>query len=145
MPWTTLIALRFARMRRSLLYAAVRSPFPGFTSLHRTVVWTVGQLDATDHQRAWCKEGGREFDGAFTGDDGVEVWYEAKSGKYWELANETPKVMEKFKSNLGDARLIAEEGGRKFSLISEKPIPENIVKWFDKKNYTWRVIPKGAG
>ncbi|WFB08202.1 PrsW family glutamic-type intramembrane protease [Streptomyces sp. LX-29] len=102
-------------------------------------------LQETLGGRGSFRDGGREFDGAFTGDDGVEVWYEAKSGRYWELANENPKVMEKFKSNLGDARRIAEEGGRKFSLISEKPIPENIVKWLDKKNYTWRVIPKGAG
>ncbi|AUA16522.1 hypothetical protein GTZ89_16990 [Streptomyces sp. SID8382] len=95
--------------------------------------------------RGSFRDGGREFDGAYLGDDGVEVWYEAKSGRYWDLANENPKVMEKFKSNLGDARRIAEEGGRKFSLISEKPIPENIVKWLNKKNYMWRVISKEAG
>ncbi|WP_413100118.1 PrsW family intramembrane metalloprotease [Streptomyces sp. Inha503] len=95
--------------------------------------------------RGSFREGGREFDGAYLGDDGVEVWYEAKSGRYWDLANENPKVMEKFKSNLGDARRIAEEGGRRFSLISEKPIPENIVKWLNKKNYVWRVISKEAG
>ncbi|MFE5162646.1 PrsW family intramembrane metalloprotease [Streptomyces sp. NPDC056697] len=95
--------------------------------------------------RGSFREGGREFDGAHLGDDGVEVWYEAKSGRYWDLANENPKVMEKFKSNLGDARRIAEESGRRFSLISEKPIPENIVKWLNKKNYVWRVISKEAG
>lgn len=95
--------------------------------------------------RGSFREGGREFDGAYLGDDGAEVWYEAKSGKYWDLANENPKVMEKFKSNLGDARRIAEEGGRRFSLISEKPIPENIAKWLNKKNYVWRVISKEAG
>ncbi|AGP58305.1 hypothetical protein M271_34465 [Streptomyces rapamycinicus NRRL 5491] len=95
--------------------------------------------------RGSFREGGREFDGAYPGDDGIEVWYEAKSGRYWDLANENPKVMEKFKSNLGDARRIAEEGGRRFSLISEKPIPENIVKWLNKKNYVWRVISKEAG
>lgn len=95
--------------------------------------------------RGSFREGGREFDGAHLGDDGVEVWYEAKSGRYWDLANENPKVMEKFKSNLGDARRIAEESGRRFSLISEKPIPENIVKWLNKKNYVWRVISKETG
>lgn len=95
--------------------------------------------------RGSFREGGREFDGAFLGDDGIEVWYEAKSGRYWDLANENPKVMEKFKSNLGDARRISEESGRRFSLISEKPIPENIVKWLNKKNYVWRVISKEAG
>ncbi|MCO8303548.1 PrsW family glutamic-type intramembrane protease [Streptomyces sp. RKCA744] len=95
--------------------------------------------------RGSFREGGREFDGAYLGDDGIEVWYEAKSGRYWDLANENPKVMEKFKSNLGDARRISEESGRRFSLISEKPIPENIVKWLNKKNYVWRVISKEAG
>lgn len=73
------------------------------------------------------------------------MWYEAKSGRFWELANENPKVMEKFKSNLGDARRIAEAGGHRFALISENAIPENITKWLAKKNYAWRVISKETG
>ncbi|MDT3398959.1 hypothetical protein RKE29_20315 [Streptomyces sp. B1866] len=91
------------------------------------------------------KAGKREFDGSSTRSDGTEVWYEAKSGRYWELASGDPKVLAKFKSNLGEARLIAEENGRQFELVSDKPIPDNIVRRLSKKNYTWRVVPKEPG
>jgi hypothetical protein len=87
------------------------------------------------------RQGGREFDGSYTEDDGTETWYEAKSGKYWDLVNRNPKVMAKFKANLGDARRIATENGSGFQLISENPIPENIAEWLAKKGYTWKVIP----
>ncbi|MEU1803022.1 DUF6883 domain-containing protein [Streptomyces sp. NPDC019937] len=52
-PWTALIALRFARMRRALLYAAARPPHPGADSLHRAVVWSARQIDASNHEDAW--------------------------------------------------------------------------------------------
>ncbi|MEU1906527.1 PrsW family glutamic-type intramembrane protease [Streptomyces hygroscopicus] len=91
------------------------------------------------------KEGRRQFDGSFTREDGTEVWYEAKSGKYWELANRDPKVMSKFKANLGEARQIAEMNGKDFSLISEEPIPEDVIRWLSKKKITWQVISKEAG
>ncbi len=52
-PWSTLIALRFARMRRALFYAAAGTPYADSAPLHRTVAWTTAQIDATDHQHAW--------------------------------------------------------------------------------------------
>ncbi|WP_143645223.1 PrsW family glutamic-type intramembrane protease [Streptomyces antioxidans] len=54
-PWSTLIALRFARLRRSLLYGAAGGapPYPGAESLHRTVAWSAAQVDASDRQHAW--------------------------------------------------------------------------------------------
>ncbi|MFI0734991.1 PrsW family intramembrane metalloprotease [Streptomyces sp. NPDC021225] len=52
-PWSTLIALRFARMRRALFYAAAGTPYTDSDPLHRTVAWTAAQIDATDHQHAW--------------------------------------------------------------------------------------------
>ncbi|WP_225850132.1 hypothetical protein [Streptomyces sp. HPF1205] len=88
-------------------------------------------------------EGGRQFDGTYTADDGTETWFEAKSGQFWELANRDAKTMAKFKSNLGDARRIAIEEGKAFEVISENPIPENIVEWLAKKGYTWKIIPWG--
>ncbi|MDW6059738.1 PrsW family intramembrane metalloprotease [Streptomyces sp. FXJ1.4098] len=53
-PWSTLIALRFARLRRSLLYG-VRggAPYAGAEALHRTVAWTAAQIDASDREHAW--------------------------------------------------------------------------------------------
>lgn len=89
------------------------------------------------------REGGREFDGSYPGGkEDARTWYEAKSGAYWERANQHEKVMLKFKANLGDARRIAAEHGKEFLLISEKEIPENIVKWLEKKGYNWKIIPK---
>ncbi|MFF4740706.1 hypothetical protein ACFY2W_33170 [Streptomyces sp. NPDC001262] len=89
------------------------------------------------------REGKREFDGSYPGGkEDATTWYEAKSGAYWDRANSDPKVMEKFKSNLGEARSIAAQRGKEFILISENPIPENIVKWLDKKGYNWKIIPK---
>ncbi|MGW2327359.1 RNase A-like domain-containing protein [Streptomyces sp. NPDC001700] len=53
-PWSTLIALRFARLRRALLYGATGGPpYPGAESLHRTVVWSAAQIDASDREGAW--------------------------------------------------------------------------------------------
>ncbi|MET7937798.1 PrsW family intramembrane metalloprotease [Streptomyces sp. NPDC005322] len=53
-PWSTLIALRFARLRRSLLYGVTGGgPYPGAESLHRTVAWSVAQIDASDREPAW--------------------------------------------------------------------------------------------
>ncbi|MFF7653622.1 RNase A-like domain-containing protein [Streptomyces sp. NPDC007983] len=53
-PWSTLIVLRFARLRRSLLYGlAGGQPYPGAESLHRTVAWSAAQIDASDREHAW--------------------------------------------------------------------------------------------
>ncbi|MYX61429.1 PrsW family intramembrane metalloprotease [Streptomyces sp. SID8382] len=54
-PWSTLIALRFARLRRSLLYGVVDGApsYPGAESLHRTVAWSAAQIDASDREQAW--------------------------------------------------------------------------------------------
>ncbi|MER7875581.1 PrsW family intramembrane metalloprotease [Streptomyces solisilvae] len=54
-PWSTLIALRFARLRRSLLYGVVDGApsYPGAESLHRTVAWSAAQIDASDREHAW--------------------------------------------------------------------------------------------
>lgn len=53
-PWSALIALRFARLRRSLLYGmADGPPYPGADSLHRTVAWSAAQIAASDREPAW--------------------------------------------------------------------------------------------
>lgn len=53
-PWSTLMALRFARLRRSLLYGMPGGPpYPGAESLHRTVAWSAAQIDASDREHAW--------------------------------------------------------------------------------------------
>ncbi|MER6141632.1 PrsW family intramembrane metalloprotease [Streptomyces sparsogenes] len=53
-PWSTLIALRFARLRRSLFYGVTGgAPYTGAEVLHRTVAWAASQIDASDREQAW--------------------------------------------------------------------------------------------
>ncbi|MEU3741911.1 PrsW family intramembrane metalloprotease [Streptomyces sp. NPDC032198] len=54
-PWSLLIALRFARMRRSLCYAAGRVPPDRLQSLHAAVAATAARMNASNHQGAWEK------------------------------------------------------------------------------------------
>ncbi|MFG2775076.1 RHS repeat-associated core domain-containing protein [Streptomyces sp. NPDC048350] len=85
--------------------------------------------------------GGRDFDGSYGKTGGGEVWYEAKSGGYWDRVNQHPKDMEKFKSNAGDQRRIANENGVEFRVISNVEIPDNITSWLTKKGIGWDIIP----
>ncbi len=66
---------------------------------------------------------GREFDGAFG-----DVWFEAKSGPYWErLSN--PKRLQKFKSDMGARKRIANDAGKQYELHSNTPIPDAVKTW----------------
>ncbi|MFJ5029498.1 RHS repeat domain-containing protein [Streptomyces sp. NPDC088560] len=88
--------------------------------------------------------GGRDFDGKYMLPDGSrEMWYEAKSGAYWDRANSNDRVMNKFKSNLGSQKRIASENGAEFMVISENNIPANIREFLDKKEVPYAVIPRG--
>ncbi|MEU8698543.1 PrsW family glutamic-type intramembrane protease [Streptomyces sp. NPDC048680] len=51
--WTLLIALRYIRLRRSLLYATALSPPRETEPLRRAVARITAQMDATDGQGAW--------------------------------------------------------------------------------------------
>ncbi len=87
------------------------------------------------------KSGKRQFDGEFTDETGQEIWYEAKSGQYWERLNSNSVDMAKFKSKLMEESKIAAENGKEFCLISQNPIPENILKWLAKKGVPYKIIP----
>ncbi|MEU6084231.1 hypothetical protein [Streptomyces sp. NPDC047108] len=52
-PLTMLIALRFARMRRALLYAAGRTRADRLEALHQAVADTATRMDASNHGAAW--------------------------------------------------------------------------------------------
>ncbi|MEV7953599.1 PrsW family glutamic-type intramembrane protease [Streptomyces sp. NPDC087532] len=53
LPWSLVIALRYVRLRRSLLYAAAVAP-PGSSGvLYQALVRISDRMDATDHQGAW--------------------------------------------------------------------------------------------
>ena len=73
-------------------------------------------------------KGGREFDGAFG-----NRWYEAKSGNYWRDVTSKPRKLEKFKSDMGDRKRIANEHGGTYELHSNTAIPKDIKNWLNKK------------
>ncbi|MFD3519440.1 DUF6531 domain-containing protein [Streptomyces sp. NPDC058653] len=88
------------------------------------------------------KENGREFDGAYIDElTGRGVWYEAKSGDFWENILKNPKRLDKFFSTEGQKLGIAQSKGIHYEIISEKSIPEPVVKWLAKKGIPWRIHP----
>lgn len=74
------------------------------------------------------KSGGREFDGAIG-----KIWYEAKSGRYWEDHAQVGKGFEKFKSDIGARNSIAKKNGATYELHSNTPIPNHVKEWLKKK------------
>ncbi|MFD8305768.1 RNase A-like domain-containing protein [Streptomyces sp. NPDC059690] len=52
-PWSLLIALRYVRLRRSLLYAAASTPTDDTGELHQAVARITTRIEASDNQRAW--------------------------------------------------------------------------------------------
>ncbi|MFF4085178.1 DUF6531 domain-containing protein [Streptomyces sp. NPDC001777] len=84
----------------------------------------------------------RQIDGKFIDPEtGGEVWYEAKSGRFWDDINADQRKMATFKSKLGEARREAIDSGATYIVVSEVPIPENITAFLTKKSIPWRVIP----
>ena len=77
--------------------------------------------------------GGREFDGAIG-----NIWYEAKSGNYWEMVMSSEQKLNKFKSDMGDRLRIARENNATYELHSNTPIPPSVKEWLSKKeiNFT---------
>ncbi|MEU6292110.1 RNase A-like domain-containing protein [Streptomyces sp. NPDC046988] len=56
-PWSLLVALRYVRLRRSLLFAAAVSETGRDTEeLRAGVSWITGQMDASDYQGAWRRD-----------------------------------------------------------------------------------------
>ena len=85
--------------------------------------------------------GGRQFDGSYGDIWGAQaIWYEAKSGNFWQMLETNTKALNKFhsNSNTGDQARIARSNGNAFEVISENPIPANITQWLDKKEFPIR-------
>ena len=72
--------------------------------------------------------GGREFDGGIG-----NRWWEAKSGNYWDMLENNPRELAKFKSDMGNRLQIANENGATYELFSNRPIPQSIKLWLEKK------------
>lgn len=88
------------------------------------------------------KEGGREFDGAYINElTGRGVWYEAKSGDFWENILKNPKRLDKFYSTEGQKFGLAKSKGIDYEIITEKAIPAPVTNWLAKKGIPWRIHP----
>lgn len=74
----------------------------------------------------------REFDGAVG-----NVWYEAKSGGYWDMLLASKDQLESFKSGMGHRLKITKENGKIFQLHSNTPIPQEIKEWLAQKNISY--------
>ncbi len=72
--------------------------------------------------------GGRDFDGGLS-----NRWWEAKSGQYWDMLEDDPKMLEKFKSDMGDRLRIAKENDATYELFSNTPISDKVKEWLSKK------------
>ena len=72
--------------------------------------------------------GGREFDGGVG-----NRWWEAKSGNYWDMLEDNPSMLAKFKSDMGNRLRIATDNGATYELFSNTPIPESIKQWLIEK------------
>ena len=79
--------------------------------------------------------GGRDFDGGIG-----NRWWEAKSGGYWEMLEENPKQLLKFKDSMGDRLKIAKTNGATYELFSNTPIPESIKQWLTKKGIPYTEL-----
>jgi RHS repeat-associated protein len=71
---------------------------------------------------------GRNFDG-----QAGDKWWSAKSGNYWEDYAKPGKGFEKFKSDHGAYKAIADKYGKEFEVHSNSPIPDHVKNWLTKK------------
>ena len=78
------------------------------------------------------KSGGRDFDGSYM-DGKSSVWYEAKSGNYWEKITSSQKGLDKFKSDMGARLKIAKDNKVEYQLFSNSPIPDKVKNFLDTK------------
>jgi hypothetical protein len=93
----------------------------------------VQKLGGRGSFRARSATASREFDGAVG-----NVWYEAKSGEYWDMLLSSKKKLEDFKGDMGRGLNVAKANGAIYELHSNSPIPQGIKNWLTKKgiNFT---------
>ena len=96
----------------------------------------VKKFGGRDSFKVKTAKSSREFDGVVG-----NIWYEAKSGKYWDTLLSNKKVLETFKERMGTGLKIARENGAKYELYSETPIPQEIKDWLTSKEIPFKEIP----
>ena len=82
------------------------------------------------------KVGGREFDGRSISGN---MWWEAKSGGFWDMLMNNPAQLAKFKSSMGDYLNIARNNGATYQLYSNTAIPQEIQDWLIKKGINFTI------
>lgn len=84
------------------------------------------------------KIGGREFDGAVG-----NIWYEAKSGQYWNMISKNKEKLNKFKSQMGSGLKIAREHGASYELYTNTLIPADIKAWLTMQGIPFKEFLEG--
>ena len=77
----------------------------------------------------------KKFDGGIS-----NRWWEAKSGQYWDMLENNPNKLAKFKSDMGDRLRIATQNNASYEIFSNTPIPNSIKMWLTKKGIHYTEI-----
>lgn len=75
----------------------------------------------------------REFDGAVG-----NIWYEAKSGQFWDMLKSNQSELSYFQERMGTGLRIARENGASYELYSNALIPQDIKNWLTKKGISFK-------
>lgn len=79
--------------------------------------------------------GTREFDGKLG-----DVWWEAKSGRFWLDHATTAKDFGDFRGLMGERKKIADGHGATLEVFSNTPIPDAVKKWLTEKEIPFTEI-----
>jgi hypothetical protein len=83
-----------------------------------------GELMGTDFEDYLTKKIGGDGSFSFEGrdfDGGIgNRWWEAKSGNYWNMLENTPGMLNKFKSEIGHRLSIAKNHSATYELLSNR-------------------------
>jgi len=98
----------------------------------------VRKLGGRGSFRVKGKNSSREFDGAVG-----NIWYEAKSGRYWNMILDNPDLLNKFRERMIAGLKIASENGAKYEIYSESLIPRDIKCWLTEKGIPFKEFLEG--
>ena len=96
----------------------------------RFETWLQSELGASGN----FKSGGKEFDGKVG-----NIWIEAKSGNYWAQRPLGSKLLHKFKSDIVDAKGIAESNGGILQIHSDVRLPAHISEYLIRKGIEFKI------
>jgi hypothetical protein len=68
------------------------------------------------------------------------VWYEAKSGKTWEMLLSDTDKLKRFKEAMCQRKRIAFDNGAIYKLYTDTLIPESIKDWLTEKGISFTEL-----